>query len=209
VPYRKFYEGEYPHEADWNQYLMMQTVIQCTASTRPADPVEGMVIYESDTRAYLGWSGSAWGRLCLNAVRFPIAQTTEASTLDITSTTFAAGSPACSLTFTAPPSGAVLVTVSAQLTQSVATYETKLSYEIRLNDSVGAIHTAASNDKCITVGRAVVAGGAAVTGTSWGPMLITSLTGLATYYIRTMHRVTHASADGDVTYRHLLVQPVI
>lgn len=32
----------------------------CTSGTRPGSPVEGQVIYETDTDAYYGWRGSIW-----------------------------------------------------------------------------------------------------------------------------------------------------
>lgn len=35
--------------ADLNTYLMKQSVIVCTSGTRPASPIEGMTIYETDT----------------------------------------------------------------------------------------------------------------------------------------------------------------
>lgn len=48
--------------ADMNTYLMQQAVITCTSGTRPASPVNGMTIYETDTECYATWSGSAWIR---------------------------------------------------------------------------------------------------------------------------------------------------
>ena len=32
----------------------------CTSSTRPSSPVEGQMIYETDTDLYYGWRGSSW-----------------------------------------------------------------------------------------------------------------------------------------------------
>lgn len=46
--------------ADMNDYLMKQSVITCTSGTRPASPVEGMTIYETDTDCYVTYNGSAW-----------------------------------------------------------------------------------------------------------------------------------------------------
>ena len=39
--------------------LGIQTGV-CTSSTRPANPYEGQVIYETDTNNLRFWSGSAW-----------------------------------------------------------------------------------------------------------------------------------------------------
>jgi hypothetical protein len=46
--------------SDVNTFLMRQSVIVCTAATRPASPNEGMLIYETDTDTVLIYSGSAW-----------------------------------------------------------------------------------------------------------------------------------------------------
>ena len=46
--------------SDVNTFLMRQSVITCTAATRPASPNEGMLIYETDTDALLTYSGTAW-----------------------------------------------------------------------------------------------------------------------------------------------------
>jgi hypothetical protein len=46
--------------SDVNTFLMRQSVIVCTAATRPASPNEGMTIYETDTDKYLGYTGTAW-----------------------------------------------------------------------------------------------------------------------------------------------------
>jgi hypothetical protein len=46
--------------SDVNTFLMRQSVITCTAATRPASPNEGMTIYETDTDLYRVYSGTAW-----------------------------------------------------------------------------------------------------------------------------------------------------
>jgi hypothetical protein len=46
--------------SDVNTFLMRQSVIVCTASTRPASPNEGMTIYETDTDLYRVYNGSTW-----------------------------------------------------------------------------------------------------------------------------------------------------
>lgn len=35
-------------------------ITYCTSSTRPSSPVEGQMIYETDTDLYYGWRGSSW-----------------------------------------------------------------------------------------------------------------------------------------------------
>ncbi len=46
--------------ADVNTYLMKQTVIVCTSGTRPASPVAGMTIYETDVNLYAVYNGTSW-----------------------------------------------------------------------------------------------------------------------------------------------------
>jgi hypothetical protein len=46
--------------SDVNTFLMRQSVIVCTAATRPASPNEGMTIYETDTDLLRSYSGTAW-----------------------------------------------------------------------------------------------------------------------------------------------------
>ena len=40
-----------------------QVVTFCTSTTRPAAPVEGQIIYETDTDKYFGWKGSEWSAI--------------------------------------------------------------------------------------------------------------------------------------------------
>ena len=35
----------------------------CTSATRPSTPVEGQIIYETDTDKYFGWKGSEWSAI--------------------------------------------------------------------------------------------------------------------------------------------------
>jgi hypothetical protein len=49
--------------SDVNTFLMNQAVITCTSSTRPSSPVEGMVIYETDTDLTLQYSGTTFVRI--------------------------------------------------------------------------------------------------------------------------------------------------
>lgn len=55
--------------SDVNGYLMRQAVIQCTSTTRPSSPHEGMVVFETDTEAYSFHDGSAWRTLLDTAWR--------------------------------------------------------------------------------------------------------------------------------------------
>lgn len=62
MPWRTFPSGQNPTAEVIQKYLMNQVVIVCTSTTRPGTPVEGMVIFEADTRSFLVWIGGAWDR---------------------------------------------------------------------------------------------------------------------------------------------------
>lgn len=54
--------------SDVNGYLMRQTVIQATSTTRPSSPHTGMLIYETDTYRFAsydstGWTYTGWNKL--------------------------------------------------------------------------------------------------------------------------------------------------
>jgi hypothetical protein len=46
--------------SDVNTFLMRQTIITCTSTTRPASPNEGMFIYETDTDNLAKYDGINW-----------------------------------------------------------------------------------------------------------------------------------------------------
>lgn len=60
MAYKTFVAADVLTASDVNTYLMRQSVISCTSATRPASPIEGMTIYETDTDQYLSYSGSTW-----------------------------------------------------------------------------------------------------------------------------------------------------
>jgi hypothetical protein len=62
VPFKTF-TASVLSSADVNTYLMKQAVITCTSGTRPASPVQGMMIYETDTNKLATYSGAAWSYL--------------------------------------------------------------------------------------------------------------------------------------------------
>lgn len=60
MAFKTFTSGAVLTAAELNTYLMQQAVIVCTAATRPSSPVEGMVIYETDTDQGYQYDGSNW-----------------------------------------------------------------------------------------------------------------------------------------------------
>lgn len=59
MPY-KVWGTEVLRSADINTYLMRQTIIVCTSSTRPSSPATGMHIWQTDTNTELVWDGTTW-----------------------------------------------------------------------------------------------------------------------------------------------------
>lgn len=53
-------DGDVLTAADVNGYLMRQSTVTCTSSTRPSSPVTGQPIYETDTKLIRVWDGSTW-----------------------------------------------------------------------------------------------------------------------------------------------------
>ena len=60
MAFKTFVAGDVLTASEVNTYLAKQAVIVCTAATRPASPVEGMSIYETDTDLRLIYDGSSW-----------------------------------------------------------------------------------------------------------------------------------------------------
>lgn len=60
MPFKTFTAGDVLTASDVNTFLMNQSVIVCTSSTRPSSPVEGQTIYETDTDVYKTYTGSVW-----------------------------------------------------------------------------------------------------------------------------------------------------
>ncbi|MFE6305043.1 hypothetical protein [Nocardiopsis sp. NPDC057823] len=55
--------GEVLKAADVNAYLAKQVIAVVTSGTRPPDPVEGQMIYETDTKSLVLYTGSVWETL--------------------------------------------------------------------------------------------------------------------------------------------------
>ena len=60
MPFKTFVAGETFTASDLNTYLAKQAVVVCTSGTRPASPVEGMVVYETDTDRLATYNGTTW-----------------------------------------------------------------------------------------------------------------------------------------------------
>lgn len=212
MAYKLWTTNEILTAADLNAYLMRQTIVKCTSGTRPASPDEGMVIYETDTNQLKAYNGSAWVRT--GAFDYEAAgggSINETTTIaSITSTTPAAGSPACGFAFVAPPSGGIYVTVSGRINQSSNGNETLLGFQIRSGGTVGSgtIQLDFSSLRTITCGRAVVTSGSSMmTGSRRYRVGPGTLTAGSTFNIQTMHWVS--GGTGQVDYREVIVEPLL
>lgn len=60
MPDFTFAAGNRPTAAQWNAWVRDQVTTTCTDTTRPASPVVGRLIYETNTQRTLVWDGTAW-----------------------------------------------------------------------------------------------------------------------------------------------------
>ncbi|GGM27236.1 hypothetical protein GCM10011608_10000 [Micromonospora sonchi] len=184
-----------------------QMVSPTSSTLPPGNP--GRRVYENSTGVIRVHNGTAWRKYAIDLETCPGTITADGTTLaNITSTTFVPGSPVVGRAFVAPPSGGIWVTVGGSIAQSVAGSNTRLSWEVRQGGTVGAgtVIWSPSSVRGISCGQAVVSGGPSQLSASDRDLADTLIPG-TTYNIRTMHTVT--SGTGGVTYRKLMVEPVL
>jgi len=118
-----------------------------------------------------------------------------------TSTSFQAGATLCDLTFVAPPSGKVYVTVSGEIENSVAATLTSLAVEVYLGtSSAGTLFKAADDaDALRTQGTDNVKASRRT--------LVTGLTAGSTYYAQTRLRSSNSGDTASAFSRYLIVEP--
>lgn len=118
------------------------------------------------------------------------------------STTYIPGTPTVATTFTAPTSGAVLLTVGGAGSDNGGTNAVNIAPEVRVGSVAGAVVLAAD----------VTTRGIGTPGEVANPIyrsrttLLTGLTPGATYYARAMHRVSGGST-ADIPVREIMVTP--
>ena len=134
-----------------------------------------------------------------------VTVTENTDQLDVSSTSFIAGTPECSTTFVAPRSGRVGVCVGSEMrNDSTGGLRILVSFEIRLKDSAGAVHTAALIQRGVSTTGDTTASQFMVLGNM---TMVELLTPGATYFIRTMHRVDGGVVN-DLGHRRLVVIPL-
>lgn len=136
-----------------------------------------------------------------NAFPATVEDDEAANETNVSSTTFTAGATECSLTFTAPTSGQVLVTIHGALRADSGTDHIILSFEVREDGSAGTVVFAANDENAVSnnLSASLIVRGST-------SKLVSGLTAGGTYYAQTMHRVT-AGSTGDVLHRRIIVQP--
>lgn len=134
---------------------------------------------------------------------------TSTDETSFTSTSFIPGSTPVGTSFTAPPSGKVMVHWSGYLQQNINAQATILSFEMKTGGTVGSgtlVGTAANSDRAIVAGKAVNSGAVALNNAGNYALYI-GLTPGSTYNVRLMHAVDGGS--GTLLYRSIAVVPML
>ena len=133
------------------------------------------------------------------------------ATFTSTSTTFVSGATPFGVTFVAPPSGVVFITMGGYFRQSQDGGVALMSYTVRTGGTMGSGNTVGS---AANANRALICGGVVETSqpiyfqASRGPIAWGSLTPGNTYNARVEVAVDNGGGI-DVVYRELLVVPSV
>lgn len=173
-------------------------------STDPSSPRPGTMTYNRSTGALKYWNGTLWITLVGGSAFAQAATSTDENT---TSTSFVAGTSPLGVTFVAPPSGAVVISMRGYIAQNINGQASIMSYAIRAGGSIGSgsVFSAANSDRALVCGRSVNASSPALLQASITDGF-NGLTPGATYNVRCEFSVT-ATGGMDVFYRQLLVVP--
>lgn len=118
--------------------------------------------------------------------------------LDISSTSYIPGSPECSVTFTAPASESVVISVYARL-RGDGTNNIFVTPEVREINVSGALVLSPADSNSVLTNSVNTRTGTSV-------YYLDDLTAGAVYFARTMHRVA-GGTTADIFDRRLIVQP--
>jgi hypothetical protein len=166
----------------------------------PPSPRTGHTIRFMPSGNTWTWTGTAWAMPTTGSVPSTV-QAVELTLQTTSSATFVIGSPVCSVTFVAPVSGAVLITVEGRGFTAGADLAYSIGYQLRLTNSSGVIVEDNSEDATCA---------ADTTNTSsMHRVYLPGLTPGVTYYMQTKHRSVTAGSSISVIGRQLIVEPVI
>lgn len=129
-----------------------------------------------------------------------VSDRSDTAILAFANTSYAAGTPAVGVAFTAPTTGRVLVHLSAFLDNSTAGGQSYCSFRLGTGSTVGAgTQILAADDS-----RSLL-----VTGVDQGRFgiteLVSGLTPGSVYNVQVQHK--RITANGDITWRHIIVAP--
>lgn len=128
------------------------------------------------------------------------------SNANLTNTTFATGTPVVDLTFVAPTTGRVLLTVTAGSRDNTGTDRVVCTFELYLGTSAGGTLVIGSSGSTLQY-ECTCAGQADAYQYVSRTTLVDSLTSGATYYVRHMNKTASGSGSADCTLRALTVRP--
>lgn len=168
----------------------------------PTSPFTGKAVMRSDQsdRCYV-YDGTDWEEVLIRSAIMAAQQDFDGTDVTTTSDTYVSLSPAVEITFVAPPSGAVFVTVTANL-ECVSPSSAFASWEIRETNSSGTIvHSATDDVKSVCQQADSLHQGST-------RAMAGNLTAGSTYYCRVMCRST-TSNTASFFYRGLLIEPVL
>lgn len=212
--YKTFADGDVLTAGDVNTYLMRQSVIVCTSVTHPGSLTDGMVNYETDVKKLLLREGSAWRRIPKLTDSDPGPWTAYENANDTSGSLSYVAGTSHGVAFTAPPSGAVYVTVTAGLgTNSIlASSGSWLSFEVRTGSTVGLGSVSVTADNARSAGPFYPnnpTAGYKYTAVSTPRVVVTGLVAGSSYNVRSMFKSDVSGATAGVINRYLTVDPVL
>jgi hypothetical protein len=166
----------------------------------PHAPRIGENVTRWPSGAVATWDGTAWETTGW-ARKFRPVEASNTTNQITTNTSFEAGSPQVTLTYTAPPSGMVYVTVSSTL-ECWAPSVAYCGFEVRQTNVSGLIFLAASPDDAMAMQADDLTSASR-------RKLVTGLTYNSPYFFRTMHRTSNSANQGSIFVRSLLIEPVV
>lgn len=165
----------------------------------PAPRAGATVRFMPSGNAYT-WSGSVWTTGISGGTSAPFAFW-EGTNFTYSSTTYSAGSPTCSGTFTAPASGNVMVTVEGRGSSAGNNLSWWLGWQLRLTNSSGSI-IKDFDDAYSAQGTGLA------NSVSANRKNVSGLTPGATYYIQTGHKSSTSGSVASYTGRYVIVEPL-
>lgn len=134
-----------------------------------------------------------------------VAANDETAINNLASTSFAAGSPVVAVTFTAPSSGRVLITISGGFRDNAGTDRAILAPEVyEGTDALGTLvlgTTTTLETECTSAPEATAFYHVSRT------TLLEGLTAGATHYARVMHKAGSGGGTADISRREIIVRP--